>query len=521
METNSPGTKFRTVTYPDWNKIQFSENQAEVFNCTSNKILLNAGRYYGKDHVLIFKALVKAFHLFYDRINNPDWNRFGATVIVMIVTPTETNAIDLWERTKEMLPSLPGIAPNGKNQIHFREDARSIEIFGGEITITFETTTRGANLRGRSTDILVVSECAYHSKAHLVDVLFPCCIRSGYAGIIYMNSSPFGAEHWYDEAVQEMREQRGYFHALGFKLFEGTLYDNPQTSQSEIDALKAIKDSNVYTARREWLGWLNVPVVSKHLLGAGETFAFDGERIQSVKINEPVNTTGPYVIGIDLATTGKDSLAVCVLSREGIVVKLERHAKTELEDILQIIIRLHNTYHPRAIVYDQNMGILRNVNNAELARIAMKPIQMHNLNKVQFVEHLQHHMICKSIRIPDPEIYYRHIDPPLYMRENLFRLFREMHEYRRFTCKQEFQSRGKIEERYAISYHKSIDGTDDMLDSLILAASELPVPYKVRQLQSIEMEKTEEDKPSKPVASGDIFKARSGFLMNRSRNKMF
>ena len=514
----------KVVLFPDWNKVKLSKHQAEIFKDKSDRIFLSAGRFYGKDHILLLKALVKCFTLYYQRLFDESWDRVGSTVIMIFLSPTETNSEDLWTRVIEFLPKIDGIAPNGKKNIHVKHDARIIEIFGGEITISFETSTRMHGLRSRGCDILYINEGSYHSKQTLIDSIFPCCLRSGYAGIIYMSSSPKHIGHWWDQAVIDLHNKKGIFYKLGFALYQGNLYDNPKTTINEINALEAIKDTNPYSARREWLGWVNVPKTSEFYLGNGESLAFDATRIMKCKINEPVNTSGAYVIGVDLAGEADaekngDYLGVTVVDKNGVIVRLEKHSRTSFDDILNLLIRLNNTYRPRAIIYDENMGILRNKHNAELARMPLKPLKMNNLLKIKLVENLQHHMIAGSIRIPNPDMYYKYIEPDYkYMQENLYRLLKEMHEYRKFEMTEEYQSKGKIETRRNISFHKGLDGSDDLLDSCIMAFSEIPVPYKVNAVKPLlnDMEELkQQEQQLQQQQTFDIYKLRkrgSNFL---------
>ena len=491
----------KKINWPNYNEITYSPKQAEIIKCKSKRIALNCGRAFGKDEVLLDKGLLELFKLYCKRIGDKKFKRKGAKAIMMVVAPELNNSLDLWHRVIDKLPEIGGIAKNGKSNIHIKNEEKVIEIFGGDILIYFNSTVRQDSLRGRGIDILIVTECAYLKESVLIKVLIPFCIRPNYAGIVYLNSTPKGKGYYWDTYIFEWHFNKGFLRDLGFVVFQGTFFDNPTTTQDVVTAFEATFKKNIYDGKREWLGHLHIPVLSDFYLNAGEELAFNGILIKNVLLNHPVQISSPYVVGMDVAGNGKDNLCVAVLDCRGIVVYLEKHSKTSQEDIIKIILRINKMFRPRAFAFDSNKMYI-NVNDGKLVSVPLIPIQSNNEKKNLQVAHFLNHLTHQTIRIPNPEFYYNHVPPPSkYMVENLHLLLNEMYMYKKYTCLKQKINKSKIEDEYFISYHKPVDGSDDMLDAVMMAAEQIVVPFNITEIPDIPKESDKEDEETTPVSN--------------------
>src|SRR5690606_816506 len=101
----------RVIRWPDWRRTKLSKKHREIYTSNSRKVLVNAGRAFGKDHVLFLRAIRMMKKLYWERVLDPNWTRFGPKVLVGVYAPVANNFEQLWTRFKEMLPDIPGIAP--------------------------------------------------------------------------------------------------------------------------------------------------------------------------------------------------------------------------------------------------------------------------------------------------------------------------------------------------------------------------------------------------------------------------
>lgn len=471
----------RIVRWPNWDHIKLTPKAAAYYHSTARKIIDNSGRAGAKDFKMHLRALRLAWPMYYRRKQDPTWYRPGPVVHVCLPAPTSTNSEDHWRRIKDMLPDFPtnSVAPNGNPLIHVKENAQEIEIFGeNEILISMSSTFVGKNVRGGGIDILGATEVAYMKETDLTEVLLPLVIRPGFPDYYVMiNSTPIGPGHWWDEAVEVARAGEGYWG--DWELHEGTYADNPKTTHEQVHEYLLEKQQNIYRYRRERLGWIKQPSVdSSAIMGKGTNRAFAPETIASVLLNQKVEFRGPFVIGIDLAGAGPDALAVVVIDGQGVVCHLEKHMKSDTEYIVDLIDRLAEYWRPRAIHYDGNGKMGKEV-RGKLRRANCRPVVTER-RKEEFVLHLEQHFIHKSIRIPNVEFW---APGGKYQAENYNLMMRELREYREIRLQKDRLRNQKIREEFFTTFSKPPGGSDDFVDALVYASMGLNVPIKAREVQ--------------------------------------
>lgn len=478
----SPEEQARAIVFPNWDKITLSEKQADVFNygMKNNFLILCAGRYFGKDFIIMLLFLSRIFALYFERKSNPNWHRDGEVVSGVYLAPTDTNSAGIWTRFVDLIPKPAGIARNGKPNFAVKQDAGEIHLFGGEIIIYFMSSFASQNLRGNGTDILAITEASYVKESDLIDVLFPFCDRAGYASIIMLNSTPKGLGSWFDQAVQGIHNKSGYYYDYGFKVFTGTSFDNPMQTADRIRRIKTGLKYKPYKTRREYLAWINQPMIDGDGLGEGESLAFSDQAINKILLNTPVQHQAPYYAGIDIATTGRDKLGVVITDKNGIVVHIEKHIKSTPEHIIELMFRIYDRFKPYYITFDNNH--LNLAREGRLYNLPLNPLKMSNDLKNKVVSHFRDHMLHRSVRIPCPTNYWTHTVPEKYQIENTNLLLQEMYDYRQFTTRNDTLSNKKIVAGSKTYYHKGagVKASDDILDALMMCIYPIALPYTVQ-----------------------------------------
>jgi hypothetical protein len=462
----------RRIYWPDWKYTKLSPKHYKLWKSDAKLVMVNAGRAYGKDHILFLRGIKLALKLYAERKSNPNWFRYGPTVEMAVFAPVAKNFKGLWRRFKDMLPEVPGIAKGGgKNlKIYERENGYEVELFGPTgIHITFFSAYDEDSSRGNGYDILLGTEVAYADESVLTVSLFKLVIRPNYAGYVMLNSTPWGPGNWWDNAVREARERTGFWG--NYELHEGTFVDNPTSCQSDIDNARREKEANVYTYRRERLAWLEIPRVDDNVLRASNAnqFAFQREHIDAALTDVETPYTGACYAGSDIAWSGKDFLwTVIIDDRTGLVVHAEFHAEMTDAQIVEHMEKIKLKWRPKKHAYDCN-GPLAMKLEGKLKHLNLEPIitQFHGPNsKYEYVKMAIQHFVQGSIKIPNPDRY-----PGLTteMKQVYNELINQLREYRRIQVLKECVEHGRKIQKVFVTYSKKPGGKDDAVDALVLA----------------------------------------------------
>lgn len=481
----------RQVSWPDWSRNPLTASQFAVLACTSNKIILNCGRAYGKDHVLMLKALIRAHELLIERIAmGAGWIRYGAKVIVYIYAPQSDNFDELWDRFKKMLPDVPGNAPNGKPNvmIYDKKGDETVELYGDEgIHIKFLSVLQPNAARGKGCDILVGTEVGYGKETTLTEVLMRVVLRPNYAGIIYLNCTPVEPGHWWDTLVKAVRHPKRYPNSIwcSFVIFEGTFCDNPRAEQKDWDEFQLCLKGNPFTARREWLGWVDQPRIADSVLNSGgENRAWKRELIDSCLVTVPVpKHSGPFYAGTDLAWGGKDLLATVIVDDPtGMIAHIETHPKMDDESIRRHFEKIERDWKPIKHTYDSNGPLAKDVQGT-LRGIGLNPVTTKTSHsgddtKAEQVKVLTTYFVERAVFIPHPQLYPNLSDE---MRKAIYLLLKECYEYLRLEVVKEVVEKGRIDRRVFVTFSKppEPDASDDVLDALNLCLLPRRVPSNV------------------------------------------
>lgn len=461
----------RVIRWPDWRRTKLSKKHREIYTSNSRKVLVNAGRAFGKDHVLFLRAIRMMKKLYWERVLDPNWTRFGPKVLVGVYAPVANNFEQLWTRFKEMLPDIPGIAPGGGPQIktYNKKGAYEVEIFGElGIRITFFSVFKGDSTRGNGFDILLGTEVAFGSERTLTHSLFKLVFRPHHAGIVMLNSSPRGLGSWWDKAIGNCRKKKGFW--ADWELHEGCYVDNPMATEQDHEEAQAAKRKNIYTYRRENLGWINVPDVPDDVIDAqGTSLAMEPELVDSLLVTQPIKHTGPYYAGSDLGYMGDDPAVTIVLDDPtGLIVDIRVLPKCGDEELIAFLEETEKKWRPVKHSYDANGRLTRKL-DGRLRALNLNPIvttrEVHGENsKAEQVKHTLNHFTHGTVRIPNPEVYRGLPDD---MIEALWKLIIEMRAYRRYELKREVHEAGRINTKIFVTYGKPpVDGTDDYFDGL-------------------------------------------------------
>lgn len=469
----------RTVAWPDWRRNKLSPLHHRIYSSNAKKMLINAGRGMGKDHIMFLRALRIAFELYSERKANPNWIRYGPVVNMMVVAHVSTNFEDLWRRFKKVCPDLPGVAADGSPNVHVLEKSQTVTIFGrDEIVIQFASVIRGDNIRGGGLDILCATEAAYINERTLTSALFPLVLgRPGYAGYVMLNSSPRGPGAYWDSAILQARKKKGYWG--DWQLHEGCYVDNPMCTSDNVQEHLAVKAQNLDLYRRERLGWINVTVVDDALLAPGENRAFTPEIINAALVTETCKHKPPYYIGCDIAGTGNDKLALVVIDSQGLVCHVELHSKTSTEEVVDIFERADSYWHPLSFSYD-GTGPLGKALQGRLHKIRANPVIV-GRNKGEMVKHMHQHLINHSIKIPHPQFW--DFGDAKYQRGNINTLITELRSYRRYELQSQHMSKGQVNYSIYETFSKPPGGTDDAVDALVMALQPRAVPVALAPTQ--------------------------------------
>jgi hypothetical protein len=469
----------RQVSWPDWRRNPLSPKHYEVLKSRAKKMILNCGRAFGKDHILFLRGLMLALILFAQRrAMGSNWIRYGPMVVMYVYAPQTDNFEGLWKRFKEMLPQIPGKAADGQDnvQIYDKKGDEAVELFGKNgIYIRFFSVLQPNAGRGNGCDILCGTEVGYGKETTLTEVLLRLVRRANYAGWVMLNCTPIEPNHWWDKAVKAARHPKKYPDSLWshYELHEGTFVDNPTSDDEDWEEFMQSMRANVFTGRREWLGWVDQPRIADSVMNAGgENRAWKKDLIDACLVAIPVEKRGPFYAGTDLAWSGKDLLATVIVDDStGMIAHIETHPKMDDESIVRHFEKIEREWKPIKHTYDANGPLAKNV-QGRLRGIGLNPVTTTTRHsgddtKAEQVKVLTTYLVERAIHIPHPQVYPGLSDE---MRKALYLLLKELYEYLRLEVVRDVVDKGRIDKRVYITYSKPPEpgASDDILDALNL-----------------------------------------------------
>lgn len=460
----------RKIRWPDWRRTKLSPKHRLIYKSNARKMIVNAGRAFGKDHILFLRCIRIMFQLYAERCIDQNWTRYGPRVLVGVYAPVANNFEQLWDRFKEMLPQIPGVAPGGGPQIktYEKKGAYEVEIFGPlGIKITFFSVFKGDSTRGNGFDILLGTEVAFGKERTLTHSLFKLVFRPHHAGICMLNSSPMGQGSWWDKAIAKCRKKKGFW--KDWELHEGCYVDNAMATQQDHEEAQAAKEKNIYTYRRENLGWIGVPDVPDEVVDAeGVNLAFTPEEVDALLVTQKIHHVGPYYAGSDLAYSGDDPAVTIVLDGPtGLIVDIRVLVKGSDEELIRHLEETQKKWRPVKHSYDANGPLTRKL-EGRLRALNLNPIVttrelVGENSKAEQVKHTKNHFLHGTVKIPNPEVY-RDLSPT--MIEDLWKLIIETRAYRKFELVRDVQEGGRVNKKVFVTFGKPVDGTDDYFDAL-------------------------------------------------------
>ena len=297
------------IEFPDWSTLMLSPSQADYFFDESRRELLCAGRGYGKGHVPLLKKLTVAFDKVMERAADPTWNRPGLVWHLAIVAPTEKNLAENWDKLRDYVPVIPGMAPDGSKNYRCLEREQRFELFGrNQLRISLFSAWEPKTLRGPGFDDCLCDEAMNLKRKTFFSNVVPMVFRTGYEGRCTLAGSPDTDEipdPWFDAACDEADPacpaREGYF--SNWKLHTGTAFDNPAPrSIDEEEQMRRVEMANPNRYRREYLG-------ERHLIVSDDE---EPDRpihpglLDCAYTSKLVTLTGPPLVSWDLAYGGED-----------------------------------------------------------------------------------------------------------------------------------------------------------------------------------------------------------------------
>lgn len=473
-----------------WDKLSLSKPQADFLASRKTLKLLNCGRFGGKSFLAIINLVHDCLRLYATYSADPTWWRLGPRVTAAIFAPQEETYEPLWTMLQSLVPQLPGKTA-GRPNTNILQDAKRIELLGPlGIRIECISCWNDDAIRGAGFDVAFVDEAAQLKRESTFwRVIFPlCATRGGYAGRMIVASTPF--DNFWDNWVQQARTASGDFR--DWELHEWTSWENPRLTDVQRSLILATRENHYTNYAQEYLARLHVKHPTETISEAEQIW--DERGIAPILATEHIESTGPYLVAVDLAWTGPDDCAVIVVDLpRRLVVHAEVHPKMDDAALLELFDRLNRQWNAPEFWFDRTGGrarVFASFIPAELRarhlifRRSIDNVSKRNdlVTKDHLVTTLQQRINLRALRIPDPDLYPVTTLPWSGQQDqtaNLRRLLREITGMRRVTIE---RRRGKNTEREyqyqaATAYDPATQRhrkTDDLFDALLIASHAMP-----------------------------------------------
>jgi len=485
------------VIFPRWDKIGFSKFWWDYYIAETKRELVCVGRGGGKGWNLIFRKVVRAF-LKYAEVKASGIRYTGAQWHLLIVAPTAENFSNTVAKLIEMVPHVPGYAPDGHLNYRFRNsDTCDFRLFGNnELLITVLSTYDADTMRGKDADDLLVDEAFMVDQTAITDVLIQVVQRQGrppQGGYFTAAGTPDTEDlkdPWFDNACDQADPKKpevtGFFD--NFTLYEADFTVNPFMSDDLWNQILREALLNLKKWQRERLAIRGLSVENDQ---CGNVFT-QGMVEACWYMEQPINIQRPCA-AIDLAFGNQDSLArIWYDITTGTVYDLEIWLPKEQQAKLGIIPKAYDkgivdlfngtaARHPGLpIVYDANSENYAPVAHLVPRHLRTIPIRKNQHSKAGLVKLLDERFAMVDATGKNTSLRMPHPDAPWLndtQRENFERLYREIVEYRVEYSKTPLGDT-------KVRYNKPEKGSDDALDALLLLMTQSE-PQRPANLQPL------------------------------------
>ena len=469
------------VIFPRWDELVFSGFWWAYIEDESRFALMSVGRGGGKTYQVCFKEVYRAITCYQQvkasgkRYSGPQWH-------LMFVFPTEENAQPAKAMLAEIIPQVPGFAPDGTlNHRRRGSDISDWRLFGeNELLITVYSSFDASTLRGKSADQLVVDEAFKIPREDFVDVLIPIADRPGrpdIGGFITASSTPDTEDEkdpWFDRACDEadpdLPDVVGYF-SEGWKLWSAPFTVNPEMSKERFERILKQKALNPKKWQRERLAIRGIKIKT------GDTPAriFTRGMVEACWYKEQPSVPKRPAAALDLAFGAEDSLArIWYDELTGTVFDLEIWLPKEQREMgitpkaydagmVDLFTTTGARFAGLQIVYDANSENHQPVEHLVPRHLRTLGVKKNQHKKYGLVKLLEERFALvengrnTSLRLPHPDATW--LTPR--QREAFLRLYREIEEFEVFY---EVMPSGQVR----VKCGKSENGTDDAIDALLL-----------------------------------------------------
>lgn len=399
------------LTFPDWEQIEMSQKQWDVFSYPGKRMMINAGTGFGKDWIAIFKGIDKAWDLWEERKDDKSFKRSRHLVNVAICAPTVTNYKETWDKLLNMVPHVPGTTDGEANyKVLASNKSLSIQLFGKHgILFHMVTLFDANNVRGQGWDICIITEAAFAKLETYRRVVLKRVTRGNYYNMIILISTPNPEDEWWDDACDQAIEGRGLFG--DFAYFHATSYDNPTLTQENAEAMLKERDANPWEYDQERLAKLHVKA------SQGEGLFLTRKMLESAFYTEKPQVRNSLLAVFDLMYGGRDRLCRGIwdqMTNTLIDVRFWTSAELKIDPENpepSIAALFHETtmeFPNCMIAYDkqgrQGGGVAAHVNR----RIRLKPMTRGHVQKNAMVDDfvgrlalVDKNQKCIGIRLPD------------------------------------------------------------------------------------------------------------------------
>lgn len=474
------------VIFPRIDRIRWSGFWWGYYNDKSRFRLVVVGRGGGKTHNVSFEQVLLAFTCYF--IVKASGRRYtGAQWHAAFVFPTEENMTECVAMLNEIIPEVPGYAPDGEKNYRVRgSDQKDFRLFGkNELVISIYSSQAG--LRGKNFDQVWCDEGLKIKRTDLFDVIIPASDRAGrpeISGWLTITSTPDDeegdpSEKWLDQAIDESDsakpEVQGYF--SDFSLHKGPFTVNPFLSESRFQRiLNRIKLGAV----KFWREHLAIHGLISNADRAIDSIVWTAAQIKPCLYREKI-TPRSIICCVDLAFGSTDKLVrmwYCAAARKVFDIEVfypkDQNAmgiqpKFYEDGMVEFFKNTAARYPGAPIVYDANSESSKPVEHLIPRHLRTIGIKKNNSVKTGLVTTLLEMMadvddsgVCQSIGFPHPDAEWLTAT----QRQEFKALYKEMVEYTR-TVK-EWQDGSKM-----VVYNKYPGGSDDRLDSVILLMSQV------------------------------------------------
>lgn len=399
-------TERNEVIFPRWDKISFSNFWWNYYQDDHKREILCIGRGGGKSWNVAFKKVCRAFEN-YQEIKRSGIRYTGAQWHLMIICPSEENYKALREMLTEMIPKVPGYAPDGNLNYRYRGGKKSDwRLFGdNELLITLLSSYSSAFLRGKYADDLWLDEASLIKKSDVEDVLIQIIQRQGrppQGRFFTISSTPDATEKlldpWFDDACEQANparpDRKGFF--TKFHLYEGSWLVNALISDGLYQDILEERKLNEQKFDRERMGRRGI-IIDMYANADGSVGNFLYMNMLQPCFYREAITPLKTEIYIDLAFGTRDSLCRlfwCDASKAVYALDIFSAKDTQLlingrdpiQGIVDFIVDTSKQYPSAEIIYDANGEYASAVERLLPRHIRAKGIKKNGASKNALVD---------------------------------------------------------------------------------------------------------------------------------------